>query len=123
MKKLNLPRLSNDELVERFSAAAKRRGAAVLDLNSRRANALFGQMKAIDDELRARGRNVRLVLAPLLKDSDRVVRFYAAEALLGIVPEASREIMEWDARYEVDSISADARGFLWALDAGTYKPD
>jgi len=123
MRSLNLTQLSTDTLISRFSDIAKERGAAVLDLNSRRANIFYDQMLAIDNELRARGREVRLRLVPLLRDPDRFVRFYAAEKLLGLVPSESRAVMEWNAKYQADSIAANARGFLRALDAGTYKPD
>jgi hypothetical protein len=120
---MNLTQLPTDTLIDRFSEIAKERGTAVLDLDSRRANIYFDQMLAIDNELRARGREARLRLAPLLRDPDRFIRFYAAEKLLGLVPSESRAVMEWNARYEADSIAANARGFLRALNAGTYKPD
>jgi hypothetical protein len=123
MKSRNLAHLSTEDLVGRFISTAKERGTAVLDLNSRRANVFYDRMKAIDDELRSRGREARLKLAPLLRDPDRFIRFYAAEKLLGLVPEESRSVMEWNAKYGGDSLAADARGFLWALDAGTYRPD
>jgi hypothetical protein len=123
MRQQNLSRVPIDDLIVRFAEIAKERGAAVLDLNSRRANVFYDRMKAIDDELRARGRDARLKLAPLLRDPDRFVRFYAAEKLLGLLADASRAVMEWNAKYGFDSLAADARGFLRALDAGTYKPD
>jgi hypothetical protein len=123
MRRLNLSHASVDALVDRFARVAKDRGAAVLDLNSRRANVFYDHMKAIDDELRSRGREARLRLVPLLHDPDRLVRFYAAEKLLGLVPKEARAVMEWNTKYYRDSITADARGFLRALDDGTYRPD
>jgi hypothetical protein len=115
MKECDESALSIDDLVKQFSDLAKKRGVAVLDLDNGRANALFDRMKSIDQELRTRGRGARLALAPLLDDPDRFVQFYVAECLLALVPIRSK--------YEVDSISADARGTLRELDAGTYKPD
>lgn len=123
MKQYDLTQVPIDDLIARFAEIAKKRGEAVLDLNSRRANVFYDQMKAIDDELRARGVEARLKLAPLLRDRDRLVRFYAAEKLLGLIPGESRAVMEWNAKYGADSIAADARGFMRALDAGTYQPD
>ena len=123
MKKIDMTKLPETELATQFAAAAKERGKAVLDLNVRYANTLFDQMRSIDQELRARGQEARLALAPLLDDPDRFVRFYAAVYLIGLLPNRSRAVMEWNAKYGFDSLAADARGTLRELDAGTYKPD
>jgi len=123
MRQYDLTKMQIDDLITRFAELAKERGAAVLDLSSRRANVFYDRMKAIDNELRVRGVEARLKLAPLLRDPDRLVRFYAAEKLLGLISGESRAVMEWNTRYTADSITADARGFLRALDAGTYRPD
>jgi hypothetical protein len=71
MNRISLMQLSPDELVDRFAAAATRRGEAVLDLNSQQANVFFDRLLAIDGELRSRGREARLKLAPLLRSPGR----------------------------------------------------
>lgn len=111
------------QLVERFVTTAKARGEAVTDLDTRRANVCFDQMKAIDREMRARGTEAQKALIPLLHDRNRFVQYYASIYLLGLVPDEARAVLEWNAKYGVGLIAADARGFLRELDEGTYKPD
>ena len=57
MKRTQIARSTDGELVSRFAMVAKDRGAAVRDLDTGRAIALFDQMRAIDRELRTRGRD------------------------------------------------------------------
>jgi hypothetical protein len=123
MKSHGLSRMTDAELVSQFSTIAKERGEATMMLDTRRANACFDRMKAVDLELRARGVETRKALIPLLNDRDRYVRYYAAMYLLGLVPDQARAILEWNTKYEVGILAADARGMLRALDEGTYKPD
>ena len=115
--------MSDSELVSQFAGAAKARGQAVTELDSRRANIWFDRMKAIDRQLRTRGKATRLTLAPLLDDPDRFVRYYAAIYLLGLMPDQARTVLKWNAKYGADTLAADARGFLDALEDGSYKPN
>jgi len=80
-------------------------------------------MEAIDSVLRRRGVESRIKLVVLLDDKNRFVRYYAAEYLLGLVPDRARAVIEWNAKYGFDAIAGDARGLLRALDTGQYKPD
>lgn len=123
MKQLNLDNLTDRELVEGFVGAAKERGSAVLDSEVRHANRNFHYMRAIEEILRARGLKAREQLLPLLDDKDRFVRYYAAQALLGLAPERARAVIDWNAKYCFDAIAFDARGLLRAFDTGEYKPD
>jgi len=116
-------KLDNDALIRKFATIAAERGAATADLDIGRANILFDRMKAIDAELRRRGPLARLAMAPLLNDADRFIRYYAALYLLGLLPDQSRAIMEWNAKYGADSLAADARMYLRSLDDGSYRPD
>jgi hypothetical protein len=119
----NTASFSDEMLVARFALLAKARGEATLDLDNRLANRLFDQMKAIGDELRARGTTARLSMTPLLDDEDRFVRYYAAIYFLRLVPDKARALLEWNARYWAGSIAADARMGLQMLDEGTYRAD
>ena len=123
MKTSTLDNLSDDELIDRFAIAAKERGAAVLDSETRRANRMFDRMRAIDTVLRARGRGARMKLVRLMDEKDRFVRYYAALYLLGIAPDRAREIIEWNHKYWFDALAGDAGMLLLALDRGEYKPD
>ena len=46
----------------------------------------------------------------------------AAQELYGLLPDQCRPIIEENTR-ELDAIAGDARGFLRAIDEGTYKPE
>jgi hypothetical protein len=123
MKSIGLNQMSDTELVSEFVAAAKARGLAVTELDSRCANVWFDRMKAVDQELRARGTAARMALGPLLDVPDRFVRYYAAIYLLALMPDEARTVLEWNAAYGADTLGADARGFLQAIDDGSYKPN
>jgi hypothetical protein len=51
------------------------------------------------------------------------VRYYAAQALLGLVPERARAVIEWNTKYWFDAVAGDARGLLRAFDTGAYRLD
>ena len=123
MSKLRAEDLSDAALVEGFASVARDRGSAVLDCDPGRANKAFARMGAIVAVLRSRGKGSRMSLLPLLDDQDRLVRYYAAQHLLGIAPERARKILEENAKFWFDPIAADARGTLHMLDNGEYKPD
>ena len=80
------------------------------------------QLFAIKRAFRSRGQAARLKLETLLKDHDRFVRYYAAKELFGFFPKECRSIIEENTK-EFDAIAGDARGFLRAIDEGTYKPE
>jgi hypothetical protein len=115
--------LSGAQLVGKFADLARQAGLAVLDSHVSKANVAIRGMWAIEDILRSRGWEARQQLIPLLDQSDRFVRYYAAKALLGVVPERARTIIEWNAKHGFDAIAGDANGLLRAFDSGEYKPD
>jgi hypothetical protein len=113
--------LSDEDLVEAFSPIAQRLGEIVVNWlpgGAKETRRLF----ALEDEIRGRGREARLKLAPPLHSDYRFVRYYAAQELIGLLPEKCRSIIEENTR-ECDAIAGDARGFLRAIDEGTYKPE
>ena len=123
MNRDQLTGIAEADLVERFAELARDTGAAVLNSEVAAANRALSSMWAIEDELRSRGPEARLKMAPLLDNKDRFVRYYAAQALLGLVPERARAVIEWNADFGFDAIAGDAHGLLRALDSGEYKPD
>ena len=123
MSASNLGNSDNAELITAFANAAKDMGEAVLDSDNGRANRLFRHMEQIDSILRQRGRQSRLLLVPLLDHQNRFVRYYAAQYLLGLVPNRARAILEWNAKFKFDAIAGDAGMTLDNLDSGFYKPD
>ena len=123
MKRPELKDLNDAELATRFAGAGRQMGSAVLDSETGKANRIFQYMEDIDEVLRSRGNGSRLSLAPLLDDKNRFVRYYAAQYLLGIVPDRARAIIEWNYKYGFDAIAGDAGMTLHNLDTGFYKPD
>jgi hypothetical protein len=123
MKSLDLSGLESEELVKQFAEAAKKMAAAVLNSETQDTNRIFRHMEAIDVLLRSRGREARLLLTSFLDDDDRFVRYYAAQYLLGLVPDRARAIIEWNYKYGFDAIAFDAGMTLYNLDTGVFKPD
>jgi hypothetical protein len=118
--KSSIDRLSDDELVNIFAIIADNLGEIVVNWlpgGASETRRLF----ATRNVLQHRGRNSRIKLARLLHDKNRFVRYYAAQELIGLLPEESRPIIEENTK-EFDAIAGDARGFLRAIDDGTYKP-
>jgi hypothetical protein len=123
MRQPDLSGLTDDELVKIFALAAKRRGLAVLDSETRQANKMFDRMRSVDAVLRTRGLEARMRLVPLLDHDDRFIRYYAALYLLAVVPARARAIIEWNHKYWFDALAGDAGMTLQNLDTGIYRPD
>lgn len=113
-------RRSDDELLMEYSVVASRLGEAVVTWMP--AVRLTKRLFSIEKEIKERGPNSRLKLAVLLKSDNRFVRYYTAQELYGLLPDQCRPIIEANTR-EFDAIAGDARGFLRAIDEGTYKPE
>jgi hypothetical protein len=113
-------RFSDEKLVERFRVAAHDLGEAVTTWMP--AVGLTNRLFEIKAALRARGKEARLKLAPLLGSNDRFVRYYAAKELYGLLPELCRPIIEENSR-SLDALRGDAGMHLRAIDTGFYKPD
>jgi len=122
-KRINLSTISEEDLVDRFIISAQNMGMAVLDSEVREANRMYHHLRAIDLELRSRGKDERLKLEPLLNHKNRFVKYYAAQKLLGLLPDRARAILEWNHKYGFDALAGDAGMMLHHLDTGFYKPD
>jgi hypothetical protein len=112
--------LDDKALIDTFATAARELGEAVnywLPAAKKARRVLD-----IGDAVRARGRQTRLMLAPLLNDQNRFVQYYAARHLEGLIPERCRQIIEWNAKQR-DAIAGDAGMHLDAVNSGFYKPD
>jgi hypothetical protein len=110
--------LSDEQLIDQYASLAKRVGEAIV--NWMPGARLKHQLYALENEIKMRG--ARVQLAKLLSDDNRFVRYYAAQELYGLLPQQCRPIIEANTR-EFDAIAGDARGFLRAIDEGTYKPE
>lgn len=110
---------SDDELLRDYALIAQQLGEAVI--NWMPAVGLTNRLFALEGEIKSRGPNSRLKLAALLKSDNRFVRYYTAQELYGLLPDQCRPIIEKNTK-EFDAIAGDARGFLRAIDDGSYKP-
>jgi hypothetical protein len=111
--------LDDKALVDTFATAARELGEAVnywLPAAKKARRVLD-----IGDAVRARGRQTRLMLAPLLNDQNRFVQYYTAKELEALIPERCRQIIEWNAKQR-DAIAGDAGMHLDAVDSGFYEP-
>jgi hypothetical protein len=80
-------------------------------------------MQKIDNKLRAHGSEARMTLTSLLDDENRAVRFFAANYLLGLIPDRARRVVEEIASPKIDAMSFEAGMCLYCLDEGIYRPD
>jgi len=126
-------KLSVSALVEQFAKLAERLSEVNFELVSpmdmpgrdefvAESEQLYAALKAIDSELRLRGRQARLALTRLYDSPNLEVRLQAAHSTLGVAPDAARDQLEAIAKTSwMEGISA--RTTLAALDKGTFKPN
>jgi Domain of unknown function (DUF2019) len=85
MKRIKLEDVSADQLVDRFAEIGIAQYQALLGGATREFSQLYGQMDAIDKELRARGKEARLALVRLYDHPNIQVRLQAASFTLGTI--------------------------------------
>lgn len=123
MKRGKLQELTIDELVDRFAELGINQDKAELYGEISKYNKLFKDMTAVDEELRARGRDARLALLRLFNHSNMQVRVQAAINSLGVAPQAARKVLEAIRASKWQPQAMDAGMILRDLDDGEYKPD
>lgn len=112
-----------DQLVDRFAEIGIAQYDAAMGGATREFNQLYGQMDAIDKELRARGQQARLALLRLYDHPNIQVRLQAASFTLGIAPAVARKVIETISQSGWFPQAGDAGMALWSLDEGIFKPD
>ena len=120
MSQKSYENLDDEALIRAFVDTSIRLGEAVNYWLP--ANKFARRLLDISRAFRQRGPKTRLLMAPLLDDGNRFVQYYAAKHLEGLIPERSRQIIEWNAKQR-DAIAGDAGMHLDAVDTGFYKPD
>jgi hypothetical protein len=123
MKPVKLQELTINELVGRFVDLGIAQDKAELYGEISKYNGLFKEMTAVDEELRARGREARLALLTLYDHPNMQVRVKAAIKTLGVAPEAARKVLEAIRASKWQPQAMDAGMILRGLDDGEYKPD
>jgi hypothetical protein len=123
MKRIKLEDVSADQLVDRFAEIGIAQYQALLGGATREFSQLYGQMDAIDKELRARGKEARLALVRLYDHPNIQVRLQAASFTLGIAPAVARKVIEDVKKSDWFPQAGDAGMTLRYLDEGIFKPD
>jgi hypothetical protein len=113
MTGLSLKRFDDGDLIDLFGSTTDQLGNAInlWESGVKETNRLF----AIRDEIRARGSPTQRKLLPLLDSKNRFVRYNAAQQLLTLAPERSRQVIEETAQQR-DAVAGDAGMFLFLLD-------
>jgi Domain of unknown function (DUF2019) len=119
---ISLALLSAEQLVQKFEAAAREHGDAILHFENTKANRIFGEMQLIEAELMHRRGDQRRRLVELFDDTNAFVRLSAAKATLAITPGIARRALEVIAESKDYPANADARMAIRMLDRGVYKP-
>ncbi|MGP0057847.1 MAG: DUF2019 domain-containing protein [Beijerinckiaceae bacterium] len=123
MSGTKLDRLTIDQLVDRFAEIGGAQDEALFNDQYAKFNRLFDKMKAVDDELRRRGRDARLALQKLYGHPNLQVRLQAAKWTLGVAPVEARRVIQQIYDWKLYPQAGDAGMCLSNLDDGTFKPD
>jgi hypothetical protein len=86
------------------------------------ANRSYRNLRAVREELRARGPRSRAEVAGFFDHPEIAIRYYAATELLAIEPVRARAIIQDVKDYGPSPLAGDASGTLRMLDDGTFKP-
>jgi hypothetical protein len=118
-----LEKMTVDELVDRFAKIGMAQDGALLDDEIGKVNRLMHQLRELDMELRARGKEARLALLRLYDHPNMQVRLNAAKLTLGVAPVEARKIIEAVKQSGWFPQAGDAGMTLINLDRGIFKPD
>lgn len=118
----DLRSLSEQQLIERFRQHALDQESALWDSNTRKYNRLYDKIKAIENELRARGPEARKTLLVLLDDPNLRVRYEAARRCLAISPERAMAALQTIVASHLMPVAGAAGMTLENLKSGRFKP-
>jgi hypothetical protein len=122
MKQLDLREMSTEQLVDHFAEIGVAQDKTLFEEDIAEFNRLYGQKKAIEEELRHRDGDQRHALLKLYGHSSIQVRLNAANATLAIAPEQARGMLQKIAESNSFPQAGDAGMALWNLDRGVYRP-
>ena len=118
--KLNM--LTDAELVAQFEIHARMHGHNVINGKVADANRSYWNLRAVREELRARGPRSRADLTGFFDHPEMAIRYYAATELLAIEPARARAVIQDVKDRGPSPLAGDASGTLRMLDDGTLKP-
>jgi cytochrome c oxidase assembly protein Cox11 len=120
MKRTDLSQMTAHQLVERFATLGLEQDRAEDDIP--KFNRLYGEMRAVEDELKARPGDQRRALLQLFTHRNAQVRLTAAKATLAVAPQEARSMLEWLADSQIFPQAGGAGMCLSSLDRGIFKP-
>ena len=100
MKRIDIPEMTVEQLVERFAAIATDQDEAMRKDDNAKFTRLFWQMEAVEGELKARLGDQRRALLRLYDHPNTQVRLTAAKATLAVAPESARRLLQTIADFE-----------------------
>jgi Domain of unknown function (DUF2019) len=122
MKRIDIPEMTVEQLVERFAAIATDQDEAMRKDDNAKFTRLFGQMEAVEGELKARLGDQRRALLRLYDHPNTQVRLTAAKATLAVAPESARRLLQTIADSKDFPQAGDAGMSLDNLERGIFKP-
>ena len=122
MTDMSLEGMTTDKLVEYFTKISLDQYEAILDEDNDEFNRLYDDMMALKDEFIKRGPDRRRSLIPSFNHPNPQVRFNAAMAMLAIVPDAARQVLQIISDRNEQPQAMDARMIMKSIDAGRYIP-
>jgi hypothetical protein len=122
MKRVNLQRLTVDELVQHFASLALEQDDALLDGDVSKINRFFWRLEAAEAELKARDGDQRRALFKLYDHPNAQVRLKAAKATLAAKPERARGMLEAIVESGELPQSGEAGMSIYNIDWGIFEP-
>lgn len=122
MKKVDLSKMSDGDLVQLFAENTREQDKALLVGQNAKYNRLFERMKEIHDELKARPGDQRRMLVQLFGFPNMHVRLQAAKLTLAVAPLEARNQLQAIVDSKWFPQAGDAGMCLHNLDTGFYKP-
>jgi Domain of unknown function (DUF2019) len=122
MKGIEFERLTIEELVDLFAEIGVEQDRALFHERIAEFRNLYGQMNAIDNELKRRGRDARLALLRLYDHPSVQVRVKAAIRTLAVAPDAATRLLKAIRDSNRFPQAADAAMMLRSLEDGSFIP-
>jgi hypothetical protein len=122
VKKIDLSKMSVDELVQLFAENTREQDKALLVGQGAKYNRLFDRMKDIHDELKRRRGDQRRMLIQLFDFPNMHVRLQAAKLTLAVAPLEARAQLQAIVDSKWFPQAGDAGMCLHNLETGFYKP-
>lgn len=123
MRRMELRKLTNVQLVERFVAIGEAQDDANFYDDIPEFNRLYRLKGAVVDELQRRPEDQRSVLLPLYSHENLQVRLNAVTGTLALAPEEGRRVLQAMADSMKQPYAGDAGMTLRALEKGIFKPE